>query len=328
MNHTQWRDNFREVVPNRAIAYSGNEKNYRQLMPFENVHGHGGLLTTTGDLLKWNKLLENNSLIGNQVAAWRIQHGKLNSGAEIEYAAGLVVTKTNGFKEISHSGSTAGYKAWLAYYPEKKLSVAILSNDASFRSIPDQIEEIFFGKESRSARAMEPFQFIDLNEEEKKSWSGIYKSVEDFDVIQLDYIDQKIVSNRHNLKALHRDTLYFDKFYWIKASRDEIILKTPGQTRKYARVKPPDLKTQSLQPLTGKYFSEEVDATYYITLEKDELKLQILPWPAQKLTPSHLNAFYDDDSTYYEFKKNKKGMITLEVSTGRALRVPFSKINY
>ena len=24
-------------------------------MPFENVHGNGGLLTTVGDLLKWNE---------------------------------------------------------------------------------------------------------------------------------------------------------------------------------------------------------------------------------------------------------------------------------
>lgn len=67
MHHTQWRDNFREVVPDRAIAYSGHENNYQQLMPFENIHGHGGLLTTTGDLLKWNKLLETKTIVGETV---------------------------------------------------------------------------------------------------------------------------------------------------------------------------------------------------------------------------------------------------------------------
>src|SRR5204863_8807084 len=58
MTSTKWRDNFREVLPNRAIAYSRTRNGYQQLMPFENVHGHGGLLTTTADLLKWNQLLE------------------------------------------------------------------------------------------------------------------------------------------------------------------------------------------------------------------------------------------------------------------------------
>lgn len=46
MNHTQWRDNFRRVVPNRAVAYSRAAGAYEQDMPFEDVYGHGGLLAT------------------------------------------------------------------------------------------------------------------------------------------------------------------------------------------------------------------------------------------------------------------------------------------
>src|SRR5262245_48528521 len=54
MTSTQWRDDFRRVVKNRAIAYMQSGSAFRQLMPFEDVHGNGGLLTTVGDLLKWN----------------------------------------------------------------------------------------------------------------------------------------------------------------------------------------------------------------------------------------------------------------------------------
>lgn len=60
--NTKWRDNFREVIINRAIAYSGSPNNYRQNMPFENTFGHGALLTTVGDLDKWNQRWNNNSL--------------------------------------------------------------------------------------------------------------------------------------------------------------------------------------------------------------------------------------------------------------------------
>ena len=38
----------------------------------------------------------------------------------------------NGFHEIGHSGATAGYRGWLAYYPAKQLSVVLLSNDGRF----------------------------------------------------------------------------------------------------------------------------------------------------------------------------------------------------
>ena len=37
MTSTQWRDDFRRVVPNRAIAYAKRGSEWRQDMPFENI---------------------------------------------------------------------------------------------------------------------------------------------------------------------------------------------------------------------------------------------------------------------------------------------------
>ncbi|MEJ0029012.1 MAG: serine hydrolase domain-containing protein [Bacteroidota bacterium] len=76
MTNTRWRSNFRDVIPNRAQAYSRNENVYELNMPFEHVYGHGGMLTTTSDLLKWNQLLEKHDAIYYK----RIQRGKLNDG--------------------------------------------------------------------------------------------------------------------------------------------------------------------------------------------------------------------------------------------------------
>jgi CubicO group peptidase (beta-lactamase class C family) len=132
MTKTQWRDNFREIVPGRAVAYSVKNGVFFQDMPFEDVHGPGGLLTTTGDLLKWNRLLETNDIFNAHIAHLRITPGLLNDGSSSGYAAGLMIGEWNGYNEISHSGSTAGYRAWLAWYPDEKLSVSILSNYAAF----------------------------------------------------------------------------------------------------------------------------------------------------------------------------------------------------
>ena len=147
MANTRWRDNFRTIVPNRAVAYRTVDGNYEQLMPFENVHGHGGLLTTVDDLLKWNALLETHAIGGDKVFQERIRCGRLNNGKDITYAAGLQISQFGGFKEIAHSGATAGYRAWLAYYPDKRLSVVLLSNDATFTpsGIGRQIANIFLG---------------------------------------------------------------------------------------------------------------------------------------------------------------------------------------
>lgn len=132
MNNTRWRSNFREIVPDRAQAYSRSDDVYRLEMPFEHIYGHGGLLTTTGDLLKWNQLLENR----DENYARRISRGKLNDGSTISYAAGIQHGEVNSVAEIAHSGATAGYRAWLAYYPARKMTIAILSNDGSFSPVP------------------------------------------------------------------------------------------------------------------------------------------------------------------------------------------------
>ncbi len=54
MQTTSWRDDFQRIVPNRAIAYEQSGGVQRQIMPFENAYGNGGLLTTVDDLLRWN----------------------------------------------------------------------------------------------------------------------------------------------------------------------------------------------------------------------------------------------------------------------------------
>ena len=46
MTRTSWRDDYTRIVKDRAIAYSGGPGAFSTEMPFENVHGNGGLLTT------------------------------------------------------------------------------------------------------------------------------------------------------------------------------------------------------------------------------------------------------------------------------------------
>ncbi len=93
MARTQWREDFTAIVPNRATAYRlMPDGTIRANMPFTNVIGNGGLLTTVGDLLLWNDNLDR-PRVGGQDLVDRLQtRGKLNDGFENEYAQGLYVT--------------------------------------------------------------------------------------------------------------------------------------------------------------------------------------------------------------------------------------------
>lgn len=325
MTHTQWRDNFRQVVPNRAIAYTKTSQGFEQLMPFENIHGHGGLLTTTGDLLKWNTLLATHQIGGDKVYQWRIQTGLLTNGQPITYASGLVVDQFNGTDQISHSGSTAGYKAWLAYYPQKKLSVVLLSNIASFNpvNVGHDIATVILGAPKQSPSAEETS--IQLPAKTLKQFEGTYRSIRHYDVQKLEYKDGKVLSNDHEVKAAAPEQLYLDNRRWKFIRPGVILMRNNQDTMTYKKVLPPDLTNTTLTSIAGDYYSEEADVIYTITIKDNNLMTQIKPFSSIQLLPAFKDAFYEG-SDLYEFIRDKKGKITgLLVSTGRAERVSFIK---
>lgn len=337
MSKTKWRDNFREVIPNRAIAYRKQNGMYEQLMPFENIHGHGGLLTTTGDLLKWNTLLETHAIGGDQVYDWRVQKGKRTNGKEISYAAGLFVDEFYGFNEISHSGATAGYRAWLAYYPEKKLSIALLSNDGAFNptGIGRQVAALFLDEPVKQAPfTMEVkgdktvFTDVTLTDSDLKRFEGTWRSIRHMDLQTLTREGSTIKQGDKILLAAHADTLYYENQKWICSKTRRLLFVNRTDTLSYIKVAAPELSTSSLNALAGVYRSEEAEATYQVDIKNNEVWISNKPFAPFKLSPAFKDGFFSDDRDLYEFKRNKQGKAThLLVSTGRAIHVPFNKVN-
>jgi len=328
MHHTKWRDAFTEVIPNRAIAYFKSNGTYQQDMPFENVHGHGGLLTTTSDLLKWNQLLETHTILGDQASAWRIEPGKLNNGTTTHYAAGITVNKLNSFTEISHSGATASYRAWLAYYPQKKLSIVFLSNDGNINivGIGQKVAQVYLGAVIQPSP--KSVASIEVSEKEKTKWVGTYRSIRGFDYFSLVYKDKQLYSREKALSIIHPDTLSDGRLKWAMIAASKILLINSTDTTRYLKVMPADESEKNLSALSGTYFSEDAEMTFTVGVKDKKMWLFLWPHPAVELTPAFKDAFRDEDYMLYEFKRNKNGnAIKLDVSISRALKVPFVRIS-
>lgn len=134
---TQWRDDYRRVVPGRASAYSptgsrgpDGAPGWRINRPIEHVYGNGGLLTTVADLLRWNHALDTQAM-GANVTQLMHEQGILNNGEVITYAGGLMVGHFEGIPSVTHTGATAGYRAYLGRFPDQAISVAVLCNTTS-----------------------------------------------------------------------------------------------------------------------------------------------------------------------------------------------------
>ena len=132
LTHTGWRADFTRMVPRRAQAYNkAGDGSWHLDMPFENVIGHAGLLTTVGDLMRWNEALTNPP---DSFKAWvpmMTKSDAIEPGSRSGYALGLAIGPINGDKAISHTGTTAGYHAFLGRFPDLKLSIVTLCNSAT-----------------------------------------------------------------------------------------------------------------------------------------------------------------------------------------------------
>jgi CubicO group peptidase (beta-lactamase class C family) len=173
MNDSSVRDDYRRVVPRRAQAYSRQGTGpWRLDMPVMNVYGNGGILTTVGDWIKWNAMLDSRSLGAPLVEALETR-GVLNDGRAIVYALGLEVGAYKGVKSVSHGGATAGYQTFLTRYPDKKVSVAVMCNGTSpsAGTITTALADEIFG-----LAAYPRIESAKVPDDELKTFAGLWRN--------------------------------------------------------------------------------------------------------------------------------------------------------
>ena len=155
LTRTSWRDDHTRIVKGRAIAYSQDNGEYHIEMPFENVHGNGGILTTVGDLLTWNENFVTPKIGNPKLIAEMTNVGHFNDGKPLEYGLGLFVQDYRGAHNVYHSGSTAGYRAHLNRFTESRTSVAVLCNgsDGDATRAANRVSDVFLGDRLKPATA-------------------------------------------------------------------------------------------------------------------------------------------------------------------------------
>jgi len=320
MTHTQWRDNFRRVVPDRAVAYSRADAGYEQDMPFEDVYGHGGLLTTVGDLLIWNEALTGKRL-GAAVSQQLVQLPALPPGQVSDYGRGLSVHNYRGTTEVSHDGSTAGYRAWLGRYPEQGLSIALLCNagDANPVALAHAIaQELLL---TPADRAMPESPAPNAN------FAGTFYNELTGAKISIIYRDAALaLSNGTALRPLDANTFAVKTGTFTFAGTDSFIARPPGgEAVRYRRVSgaAPDRAAYA-----GLYRNDEVMATYRVIPDGANLDFRIADKPDYvfHLVPLGPDTFGGDDIVI-RFKRSANGGITgASLATDRLFDLQFQKI--
>ena len=321
MSSTQWRDDFQRIVPHRAIAYAKESGQFRMLMPFENIFGNGGLLTTVGDLLRWNQNFADHKVGGPEFVAQQEQQGRLTDGRTIAYAAGLMILKWRGLREVSHSGSTAGYRAWLGRYPEKGLSIAVLCNLASANAtqLGHKVADVYLGTavpaESRSAAP--------LDEAALNARTGLYRSVRDHETLSIEMRNGvlqivrrgaliPVAENRFSLGA-DGPIAEFETDASGKVARLRLATEV-DEGNYYEKVDASKPTEQELESMMGEYSSDEAEVTLRVSVDNGRLVIHRRPDTVIPLTPTYRDGFSSTLGSI-RFLRDSEGRVT-EMSIG------------
>lgn len=130
MTNSHFLSNYSAVIPNKARAY--RHWNYWREDPFiTEMHGDGGLFTTLEDQLKWEVLLQqNNGSILSQKLINSSQEALANSDIS-NYGYGVELGLYKGENIAYHDGSTGAYHASFMRFPDARISIVAISNNAN-----------------------------------------------------------------------------------------------------------------------------------------------------------------------------------------------------
>ena len=148
MKNSIFNDSNRNIIKNRAFGYTPlNEKDFGNVFMRFDLVGSGGLYTTIEDLYLWDQNFYHNKLGkgGQALINMMYSNGRFNDGKEVNYAFGLINGQYRGFRTIQHGGSLGGYRAHILRFPERAMTIIILSNLSTFDagSMANRVADVF-----------------------------------------------------------------------------------------------------------------------------------------------------------------------------------------
>ena len=123
----------KDTVPQRAYGYSPSAGAF---IPTDQsvtsaTLGDGGIYTNVDDMTRWDRALSTASLVDSATLALATTPPVLPAGAPTEYGFGWFVDSYRGEKRWRHTGETSGFRNAIQRYPNRHLTIVILTNRSS-----------------------------------------------------------------------------------------------------------------------------------------------------------------------------------------------------
>jgi len=331
MTRSSWRDDYGRIVRHRAIAYSERQGEFWQYMPFEDVYGNAGLLTTVGDLLRWNRNFTTMKVGGPELARLQEAPGTLDDGRELNYGYGLRFREYGGQRVVAHSGSTAGYSAYLLRFPDLRVSVSVLCNVTSA-----EVERYAYAVASehvsnRFKAASRP-EAVELPEAVLRARTGLYRSLKTGEPLHVT-TDGKVLRIGYGQAIPTSATTFVQGGATITFEGGEPtpsprlrFANADGTRQEFERVEPATPDASALAAYAGVYWSDEVEVSLGIAVENGGLVIMRRPDTKARLRPAYADTF-QSPLGLVRFRRDAAGQVTgLSLGDSRAWDVRFERV--
>lgn len=339
MTRTSWREDFTRIVPGRAQGWSPADSTTWQLdMPFEKLVGPGGLLTTVGDLMRWQDSFRTGALGGPGFVEQMETVGVLATGQPTTYAAGLMVTKVGDVRMVSHGGATAGYRSFVGRVPSRGVALALLCNNGDIDS--ESLGESLLGTlagvpDPSSARVV----LVDSAAQPARApFAGLYRSTRTRQPVQvrlsaggialggaLEFLE--VTPTRFRNAALNREVEFLSD---ARSGTTGYVLRIGSwDSVRFVREAPWRPEPSALSAFIGEWASDEVDGRWSITMRGDTLRVAGLQGDAGVLVPRYRDTFSSPSTGWLvSFTRDARGRVsTMRLGAGRTRTVTFRRVS-
>jgi hypothetical protein len=304
-------------------------------MPFENIHGNGGLLTTVGDLLKWTRNFSQPAVGDAAFVKEQLEPGRFNDGRQHSYALGLIVGTYRGVREVSHSGATAGYRAWLSEYPDRQLAVAVLCNVSSGTATQyaHAVADVYLGLPATAATSATDGGQGSGSAPAARTTSapdalaGMYRRTDTGEPITVTREGDELRAGGGSRLTAQSGTRFAGASGLIYDFANDGLTVTDafGSRIAYARVRREELSPRPLAGYAGTYVSEEAETTLVAALDGDTLVLKRRPDAVIRLAPVYADAFRGSIG-FVRFHRDGAGqVVSLGVTQDRVWDMRFQR---
>lgn len=344
-----------QIIPRRTHGYTRTaDGRFRHGSDLEGTWGPGGIYATAADLARWLANFREPRVGGTRVMDLMTTRGLLANGDTLRYALGLFIDQQRGLARVQHGGNTLGHAAQLHYFPDLDAGVIVLSNVSGghAREIADKVAEAFFGEhmvpvaEAAQAKAAED----DANAEGDvvapsaavlERYAGEYMLPNGVPVtftLEDGTLHTRIEGQpRFAMRALSDSSFQvlvpgIDARVVFHLSdsgpAQSATLHQGGQSIVVHRGEPWKPTAGELADYTGRYFSDELETAWTLSVQDDALVATHLHLGEVTLRPSARDAFRGSNIALMEveFRRDADGRVTgLSVSNGRTVGVWFER---